>query len=85
MLEDALLDLTNRGDIVIDPFLGSGSTLIAAEATGRVCRGVELEPLNVDVIVRRYQAATGGLAVLGETGETFEAAAARRAAEALPA
>ena len=42
MLEDALIDLTNRGDIVIDPFLGSGSTLIAAEATGRVCRGVEV-------------------------------------------
>ena len=52
MLEDALLDLTNRGDIVIDPFLGSGSTLIAAEATGRVCRGVELDPLYVDVIMR---------------------------------
>ena len=53
MLEDALLDLTNRGDIVIDPFLGSGSTLIAADKTGRVCRGVELDPLYVDVIVRR--------------------------------
>src|SRR5271167_193741 len=50
MLEDALLDLTNRGDIVIDPFLGSGSTLIAAEKTGRVCRGIELDPLYVDVI-----------------------------------
>jgi DNA modification methylase len=85
MLEDALLDLTVRGDIVIDPFLGSGSTLIAAEATGRVCRGVQLDPLYVDVIIRRYQAATGGLAVLVETGETFAAAAARRAAEALPA
>ena len=50
MLEDALLDLTNRGDIVLDPFLGSGSTLIAADRTGRVCRGVELDPLYVDVI-----------------------------------
>ena len=67
MLEDALLDLTNRGDIVIDPFLGSGSTLIAAEATGRVCRGVELDPLYVDVIARRYEAATGNQAVLVET------------------
>jgi DNA modification methylase len=82
MLEDALLDLTNRGDIVIDPFLGSGSTLIAADATGRVCRGVELDPLYVDVIVRRYQAITGRVAVLGATGETFEALAARRGAEA---
>ena len=52
MLEDALLDLTNRSDIVIDPFLGSGSTLIAADKTGRVCRGVEFDPLYVDVIVR---------------------------------
>jgi DNA modification methylase len=58
MLEDALLDLTNRGDIVIDPFLGSGSTLIAADSTGRVCRGVELDPLYVDVIIRPYEAAT---------------------------
>ena len=82
MLEDSLIDLTNRSDIVIDPFLGSGSTLIAAEATGRVCRGVELDPHYVDVIVRRYQAATGCLAVLAETGETLEALAARRADEA---
>ena len=59
MLEDALLDLTNRGDIVLDPFLGSGSTLIAADKAGRVCRGVELDPLYVDVIIRRYEAATG--------------------------
>ena len=65
MLEDALLDLTNRGDIVIDPFLGSGSTLIAADKTGRVCRGVELDPLYVDVIVRRYEAATGAPAASG--------------------
>jgi DNA modification methylase len=81
MLEDALLDLTNRGDVVIDPFLGSGSTLIAADKTGRVCRGVELDPLYVDVIVRRYEAATGNWAVLAQTGEAFEAVAARRASE----
>jgi DNA modification methylase len=68
MLEDALLDLTNRGDIVIDPFLGSGSTLIAAEKTGRVCRGVEIDPLYVDVLVRRYEGATGEAATLMETG-----------------
>ena len=84
MLEDALLDLTNRGDIVIDPFLGSGSTLIAAEATGRVCRGVELDPLYVDVIVRRYEAATGEAATLIDTGETFQALGARRGREAAP-
>jgi DNA modification methylase len=84
MLEDALLDLTNRGDLVIDPFLGSGSTLIAAEATGRVFRGVELDPLYVDVIVRRYEAATGEAATLIDTGETFQALGARRGREAAP-
>jgi DNA modification methylase len=82
MLEDALLDLTNRGDIVLDPFLGSGSTLIAADKTGRVCRGVELDPVYVDVMLRRYESATGNEAVLVETGETFQAVAARRAREA---
>jgi DNA modification methylase len=82
MLEDALLDLTNRGDIVVDPFLGSGSTLIAADKTGRVCRGIELDPLYVDVIIRRYEAATGNATVLVETGETFEALAVRGSREA---
>ena len=82
MLEDALLDLTNRGDLVIDPFLGSGSTLIAAENTRRVCRGVELDALYVDVIIRRYEAATGDAATLIETGETFQALSARRSSEA---
>jgi DNA modification methylase len=84
MLEDALLDLTNRGEIVIDPFLGSGTTLIAADRTKRVCRGVELDPLYVDVIIRRYNAATGNPAILIETGETFEPLGARRASEAAP-
>ena len=53
-----VLDLTDCGDIV-DPFLGSGSTSIAADKTGRVCRGGERDPLYVDVIVRRFEAATG--------------------------
>ncbi len=66
MIEDALLDLTNRGDIVLDPFLGSGSTVIAAEKTGRICRRVELDALYVDVVVRRYEAASGKAAVLVE-------------------
>ena len=82
MLEDALLDLTNRDDIVIDPFLGSGSTLIAAHNTGRICYGVELDPLYVDVILRRFEAATGENGVLAETGECFIDVAARRANEA---
>ena len=80
-LDDALLDVTNLGDIVIDPFLGSGSGLIAAQNTGRMCRGVELDPLYITVIMRRFEAATGNQAILVETGEAFEALAGRRALE----
>jgi DNA modification methylase len=72
MLTDALLDPTNKGEIVLDPFLGPGSTLIAAERAGRVCHGVELVPLYVDVIIRRYQAA-----ILEEPGETCAELSAR--------
>ena len=71
MLQDALLDISNRGDIAIDPFLGSGSTLIAAERTGRQCRGIELDPLYVDTAVRRWQKHTGLQAVRVSTGQTF--------------
>jgi DNA modification methylase len=78
MLEDALLDLTNRTDLVLDPFLGSGSTLIAAEKTGRRCNGLELDPLYVDVVVRRYEAITGRSVTLRSTGETFAELASRR-------
>lgn len=67
MLEDAFLDLTNRNDLVIDPFLGSGSTLIAAEKTGRRCRAIELDPLYVDVAIRRYETMTGKSATFLET------------------
>ena len=81
MLMDALLDVTARGDIVLDPFLGSGSMLIAAERTGRRCRGVEIDPLYVDVIILRYEAETGREAVLEETGETFAALGVRRRLE----
>lgn len=59
LLADALLDLTNRGDIVLDPFLGSGSMLLAAEKTGRICHGIEIDPLYVDVIIARFERATG--------------------------
>jgi hypothetical protein len=75
MLADALLDLSNRGDFVIDPFLGSGSTLIAADKIGHVSRGVDLDSLYVEVIMRQYAAATGNPAVLIETGEAFDALA----------
>jgi len=79
LLEDALLDLTHRGDAVLDPFLGSGSTLIAAEKTGRRAFGIELDERYVDVAIRRWEALTGREATLDETGETFAQVAARRA------
>ena len=78
MLEDALRDMTERGDIVIDPFLGSGSTLMACERTDRHCRGLELDPLYVEVIMRRYEAVTKKPADLESTGEIFAELAVRR-------
>ena len=58
LLEDALIDVTNRGDIVVDCFAGSGSTLVAAEATGRRCRAIEFDGLYCDVIIRRWSEMT---------------------------
>ena len=81
MLEDALLDLTHRSEIVLDPFLGSGSMLIAAEKSGRICRGVELDPLYMDVIIRRFEATTGRSATLADSGETFAELIKRRLGE----
>jgi DNA modification methylase len=71
LVTDAILDCTARGDIVLDPFLGSGTTVIAAERTGRVCCGIELDPCYVDTIVRRWQAFTGQSAIQESTGRTF--------------
>jgi DNA modification methylase len=72
MLEDVLIDLTNRGEIVFDPFLGSGCTLMAAQNTGRVCYGVERDPLYIDLIISRYEAATGIPALPADISETSE-------------
>jgi DNA modification methylase len=71
MIADAILDCTARGDIVLDAFLGSGSTLIAAERVGRRCYGIEIDPLYVDTIVRRWESLTGRLAVHQSTGLSF--------------
>lgn len=78
MCADYILDLTNRGDILLDPFLGSGSNLIAAQRTGRRCFAIELDPLYVDVAIRRYEEVFGGQAVLDATGETFATVARQR-------
>lgn len=72
MLADAIRDVTKRGAIVLDPFAGSGSTLIAAEKTGRQARCIEYEPKYCDVIVRRWQAYTGKAATFDGTELTFE-------------
>jgi DNA modification methylase len=80
MLADAILDVTCRNDIVLDGFLGSGSTLIAAERTGRTCYGVELDPGYVDVIIRRWQRETGQSAVLEGADMDFEDVATMREA-----
>ena len=81
LVADALKDASGRGDLVLDPFLGSGTTLMAAERTGRVCSGMELDPLYVDVALRRWQAFTGKEAVCETTGLTF----AQMAADRIPA
>jgi len=73
LIADALMDSSARGDLVLDPFLGSGSTLIAAERVGRVCYGLELDPLYVDTIIRRWQAWTGLDAVHGPSKTSFKA------------
>ena len=79
LVADALLDVTKRGNLVLDPFGGSGTTLIAADKTGRVARLIEFDPLYCDVIVRRFEAFTGKHARLAETGATFEDVAEARA------
>ena len=73
-----LLNNSNPGQAVYDPFLGSGTTLIAAETTGRVCLGMELEPRYVDVAVRRWQAFTGMTACLHGDGRSYDVIAVER-------
>ena len=82
LVADALLDVTRRGDVVIDVFMGSGTTIIAAEKTGRIARGIELMPAYVDLAVRRFMKFTNKEATHEATGLTFEALAAQRRQEA---
>lgn len=78
LVRDAILDASKRGDIVLDPFGGSGTTLIAAHEAGRSARLIELDPLYCDVIVARAERTLGLKAVLAATGETFAEVAATR-------
>jgi DNA modification methylase len=73
LVERAIRNSSRKGDLVFDPFGGSGTTLIAAEKTGRHASLIELDPKYVDVIVRRWQEFTGETAVLASSGQTFDA------------
>ncbi len=81
MIIDAIKDTSKRGEIVLDPFGGSGSTLLAAQKAGRHARLIEYEPKFCAVTIRRWQDLAKADAVLAATGETFEVAHARRDAE----
>ena len=78
LIADAIRDCSRRGDIVLDGFGGSGSTLIAADKTGRTARLIEYDPLYCDTIIRRWETLTGKRAMLAATGDTFEDVAASR-------
>jgi DNA modification methylase len=84
MVIDGILDVTGRGELVLDPFGGSGTALIACERIGRVARLIEIDPKYVDVTLQRFIAETGEQPILDATCETFDAVAARRGAETEP-
>jgi DNA modification methylase len=79
MVADAILDSTNLDDVVLDPFLGSGTTLLAAERTRRRCHGVELDPLYVDTAIMRWERLTQQQALLS-SGQSFASARNEREA-----
>ena len=72
LVADAMRDCSRRGEIVLDPFLGSGTTILAAERVGRRGYGLDLDPLYVDATVRRWQAFTKRDAILADTSTTFD-------------
>jgi len=78
LMRRPILNNSVPDDIVYDPFLGSGTTLIAADKTDRVCYGLDIDPRYVDVIVRRWQQLTGKQAVLESDGRTFDLISAER-------
>jgi DNA modification methylase len=82
LMRRPILNNTVRGEIVYDPFLGSGTTLVAAESTGRICYGLEIDPRYVDVIVKRWQQLTGKNAALDAHGRSFQELVAERGSAA---
>jgi DNA modification methylase len=85
LVADAIKDVSAPGNLVLDPFSGSGTVLIAAERTGRKARALEIDAAYVDVAVRRWQTYSGKSAVLVATGETFEQREEQCTAQAVPA
>ncbi|MFD2251597.1 DNA modification methylase [Pseudochelatococcus lubricantis] len=81
LVVDAIRDCTHRGDIVLDSFAGSGTTVLAAEKTGRRARAVEIDPVYADVVIRRWLAFTQSDAMLEATGETYAEVTTRRKRE----
>lgn len=81
LVADAIRDVTKPGEIVLDGFMGSGTTILAAERTKRIGYGIEIEPAYVDVAIRRWEKLTGRQAVFAETGETFAELTAARATD----
>ena len=81
LVADALLDCTARGDVVLDQFVGSGTTILAAEKVARVAVGIEYEPRYVDVAILRWQRMTKLEAILAGDGRSFEDVRAARVAE----
>ena len=82
LVADTIRDVSHRGDIVLDSFMGSGTTLLAAERTGRVAYGIDIDPRYVDLAVRRWQAMTGAGATLAEDGRSFAEIATARIEDA---
>jgi DNA modification methylase len=80
LIERAITNSSRRNEVVLDPFAGAGSTLIACEKTGRQARLIEIDPVYVDVIVRRWEEFSGGEAVLEGSGKSFAQMAAERKA-----
>jgi DNA modification methylase len=84
LVAEAIKDCSRRGEIVLDPFAGSGTTLIAAQKTGRCARVIEFDPAYCDQIVRRFEQGTGKQATLAASGQSFVAVAEERSMPAQP-
>jgi 16S rRNA G966 N2-methylase RsmD len=84
LVADAIKDCSRRGQIVLDLFAGSGTTLIAAHKTGRCARLIEFDPAHCDQIVRRFGQITGKQVILAATRQSFEVVAEKRGLSTVP-